>query len=188
MRRVTIFLVLLLAGVASYVVVAFASAALLGWAGYGGMMGGMGGWGMQASPYSGVVWLLSFVALATAAVGGAGLIYYVFNPEPAAQAAKVETMSLAEGMDASPQRKAGDATEAALKVLKPDELQVIEVLRRNGNGYLQKWIAKETGMSRLQTHRVVARLVERNMVTVTKSGNTNEVRLAPWLVGDGERA
>jgi uncharacterized membrane protein len=43
-------------------------------------------------------------------------------------------------------------------------------------------------MSRLKTHRIVARLEERNLVVVAKFGNTNEVSLAPWLVGDGEKS
>jgi uncharacterized membrane protein len=51
-----------------------------------------------------------------------------------------------------PQPKREDVVDAAFKVLKPDELQVIEILKRNGNHYLQKWIAKE-GDEPSQTHR-----------------------------------
>ena len=47
--------------------------------------------------------------------------------------------------------------------------------------YLQKYIRKEAGLSRLKTHRVVARLAERGLITLEKTGNTNEVRLAEWL-------
>jgi len=36
-------------------------------------------------------------------------------------------------------------------------------------------------LSRLQTHRVVARLAERGIVTLEKTGNTNQVLLADWL-------
>jgi hypothetical protein len=35
-------------------------------------------------------------------------------------------------------------------------------------------------MSRLQVHRVVSRLVERNLVTFRAVGNTNELSIAGW--------
>jgi uncharacterized membrane protein len=47
--------------------------------------------------------------------------------------------------------------------------------------YLQKSIRGEAGLSRLQTHRVVARIAERGIVTLEKMGNTNQVVLADWL-------
>ena len=47
--------------------------------------------------------------------------------------------------------------------------------------YLQKYITKEAGLSRLRTHRVVAALSERGIVQVEKYGNTNQVRLVKWF-------
>lgn len=46
---------------------------------------------------------------------------------------------------------------------------------------MQKYIRKEAELSRLKTHRIISRFVERGIVSVTKSGNTNEVVLADWL-------
>jgi uncharacterized membrane protein len=46
---------------------------------------------------------------------------------------------------------------------------------------LQKYIRNESGLSRLKTHRIVARLAERGIVTLEKMGNTNQVLLADWL-------
>jgi len=55
------------------------------------------------------------------------------------------------------------------------------VLKKHDGKYLQKYIRTETGLSRLKTHRVIARFAERGMVTLEKVGNTNEVRLMDWL-------
>jgi uncharacterized membrane protein len=65
--------------------------------------------------------------------------------------------------------------------LKPDEKKVLEVLIANDGKYLQKYIRKEAGLSRLKVHRILSRLAERGMVSLKKSGNTNEVVLADWL-------
>jgi uncharacterized membrane protein len=68
-----------------------------------------------------------------------------------------------------------------VKTLTEDERKVVEVLRGHNGKYLQKYIRNETGLSRLQTHRIVARLAERGIVTLEKTGNTNQVLLADWL-------
>jgi uncharacterized membrane protein len=68
-----------------------------------------------------------------------------------------------------------------LKTLTADERKIIEVLSAHDGKYLQKYIRKEAGFSRLQTHRIVARLAERGIVALEKTGNTNTVHLAKWL-------
>jgi uncharacterized membrane protein len=74
-----------------------------------------------------------------------------------------------------------DSISVVLKTLKPDERKVVSVLDIHGGTYLQKFITKETGMSRLKTHRFVAALAERGIVQVEKKGNTNEVSLVKWF-------
>src|SRR2546428_10544805 len=64
-----------------------------------------------------------------------------------------------------------------LKTLKPEERSIVHVLDAHGGTYLQKYITKEAGLSRLRTHRIVAALSERGIVQVEKDGNTNQVRL-----------
>ncbi|MCP8320847.1 MAG: hypothetical protein H3Z52_07900 [archaeon] len=71
--------------------------------------------------------------------------------------------------------------DVVIKTLKPDERLVLEVLRKHDGKYLQKWIRKETGLTRLKTHRIIARLAERGIVTVKAYGNTNEVALSSWI-------
>src|ERR1700751_3647754 len=72
-------------------------------------------------------------------------------------------------------------TSMVLKTLKPDERTVVEVLSMHGGTCLQKFISKESGLSRLKTHRVVAALSERGIVTAEKHGNTNQVTLVKWF-------
>ncbi len=72
-------------------------------------------------------------------------------------------------------------TAMVLKTLKPEERRIVNVLDVHGGIYLQKYITKEAGISRLKTHRVVAALSERGIVQVEKYGNTNQVRLAKWF-------
>ncbi len=68
-----------------------------------------------------------------------------------------------------------------LRTLKPEEISVVRVLDAHGGTYLQKHITKEAGLSRLKTHRVVAALSERGIVTAEKHGNTNQVTLVKWF-------
>jgi hypothetical protein len=74
-----------------------------------------------------------------------------------------------------------DTISVVLKTLKPEERKVVNVLDGHGGTYLQKFITKEAGLSRLKTHRVVAALSERGIVHVEKRGNTNEVSLVKWF-------
>lgn len=74
-----------------------------------------------------------------------------------------------------------DAVSIVLRTLKPEERKVVGVLDVHGGRYLQKYITKEAGLSRLKTHRVVAALSERGIVQVEHRGNTNEVTLAKWF-------
>jgi uncharacterized membrane protein len=74
-----------------------------------------------------------------------------------------------------------DATSVVLRTLKPEERKVVEVLDAHGGTYLQKYVTKEAGLSRLKTHRVIASLSERGIVIAEKRGNTNEVSLVKWF-------
>ncbi len=65
-----------------------------------------------------------------------------------------------------------------INVLLPDERKVVEILLKHNGAYLQKYISKETGFTRLKTHRVIARLAERGIIITERSGNTNLVKLA----------
>jgi uncharacterized membrane protein len=79
-----------------------------------------------------------------------------------------------------------DNTTMVMKTLKPEERSVVNVLDVHGGSYLQKYITREAGLSRLKTHRIVATLSERGIVIVEKQANTNKVSLVKWF-HDGMR-
>ncbi len=74
-----------------------------------------------------------------------------------------------------------DALEVVMRVLKADEKAALEVLRSAGGKCLQKDITYKTGLSKLRTHRVVARLAERGVIQVRRIGKTNEITVPAWL-------
>jgi len=71
--------------------------------------------------------------------------------------------------------------EVVMKMTKEDERRVLQAVKQAGGRCLQKEIVKQTGLTKLKVHRVVARLAERGLVTVKREGRTNEIALAPWL-------
>lgn len=142
----------------------------------GQMMGNQSAGGMT-TPMPGYVWGSLLLLLALVGVGIAGVAYYTAVPPIRTVAAVPET--------AAPEPTSPAATREDWNVLlrtsKPEEKKVLEVLAAHNGRYLQKFIVKEAGLSRLKTHRIISRLVERGVVTAVPSGNTNEISLAPWL-------
>jgi len=132
-------------------------------------------------------------------VGLAGLAYYIAMPEIRVGAAPIvcettpkQNIVVQENVKAMERKldlpTPGQKTETTctplesiVKTLSDDERKVIDVLAAHEGKYLQKYIRNEVGLSRLQTHRVVARLAVRGIVTLEKTGNTNNVLLADWL-------
>jgi len=181
MRRINLFLMLLITSLIALLALIIVSFYVLSspssdwvnemWGHMGGMMGGTSNTAVQnpAAPYYmvGIVVLVGVVL-----VSAGGLVYFFVFPEiKAGQAGRGEQVS------------AQDSTvyEAIVKTLTDEEHRVIEVLATHNGKYLQKYIRKEAGLSRLKTHRILARLADRGIVTLKKTGNTNEVQLSEWL-------
>ncbi|MFB3888474.1 MAG: helix-turn-helix transcriptional regulator [Candidatus Bathyarchaeia archaeon] len=205
MQRITLFLTLTIVSLISLVAVVTAGYFILTspnpsstpqsnwmgqmWSGMGGMMGGNSGTQAPtqnaAAPYLGVAFI---VLVAVAVVGVGGLLYFIAFPElkirqHAAQPVRNTEAQAIRQMQAAATSYEGNSTpyDSVLKTLTADERRVVEVLGIHGGKYLQKYIRKEVNLSRLQTHRIVARLADRGVVTVEKTGNTNTVLLADWL-------
>ena len=106
---------------------------------------------------------LFFLSIVLASV--VGVIYFLVLPE-------MKNYASGNGKE---------TTSVVLRTLKPEERKVVGVLDAHGGTYLQKFITKEAGLSRLKTHRVVASLSERGIVLVEVRGNTNEVSLVKWF-------
>ncbi len=135
--------------------------------------------GGAVAPMPTAVWV-AVAALFVLIVGGiVGFVYYLAVPE---------IKSGGEDPITTPAKSRRSETnenwQTVLRTSKPDERKILEVLAAHDGAYLQKFIVKESNLSKLQTHRIVSRFAERGIVTATKSGNTNEIRLAPWLMED----
>jgi len=109
--------------------------------------------------------LSSLLFLFTVLASMVGVIYFLVVPE-------MKNYVSGEGKDVA---------SVVLRTLKPEERAVVHVLDAHGGTYMQKFVTKEAGLSRLKTHRVVASLSERGIVHVEKHGNTNEVTLVKWF-------
>jgi hypothetical protein len=192
MRRVNFFLIILVASLVALTIVVVVGIAVFSstpWSWTGGFSGGMmGNNGMMggtvqnpALPYFGV----AFVVLIGVVVAGVvGLAYYVAVPEIRTGVAPAVCENYPQVSAVEEEKEPKDACtplESIMKTLTDDERKVVEVLKVHEGKYLQKYIRGEAGLSRLQTHRVVARLAERGIVTLETMGNTNQVVLADWL-------
>jgi uncharacterized membrane protein len=109
--------------------------------------------------------LSSILFLSTVLASMVGVIYFLVLPE-------MKNYVSGNGKD---------TISVVLRTLKPEERKVVSVLDAHGGTYLQKFVTKEVGLSRLKTHRVIAALSERGIVHVEKRGNTNEVSLVKWF-------
>jgi len=134
----------------------------------GGMMGA------TTNPYLGYLGVLFIILVAIVVVSLVALIYFYFFPE--LKIGKTVTQRTASENSTKPV-----AIESIRRTLTSDELKILEVLEDHNGKYLQKYLGKEAGLSRLKTHRIVARFAERGIVTLEKKGNTNEVKLEEWL-------
>jgi|WetSurMetagenome_2_1015567.scaffolds.fasta_scaffold707350_1 predicted transcriptional regulator len=154
--------------------------------GNGGMGGGMMGGSTPTPttttntmlPYYGALFAV-LIALAVLAV--VGISYYLVYPQIRMGAAPVPVQPVA-ATQTTPVTNGVSAYESVSKTLTEDERKIITTLQTHNGKYLQKYIKAETGLSRLQTHRILARLAERGMVSLEKTGNTNQVALANWLI------
>ena len=192
MRRVTLFLTILIISLASLIALTVIGVAVFtytptsgsqypsSWMGdMWGMMGGAAPTSVQNPmlPYFGVLFV---VLIGVTVTGIGGLAYYVVFPEIRKSVA-VETAEPILKSCVAEKPQSASAYESVLKTLTGEERKVVEVLEAHGGKYLQKYIRKEAELSRLKTHRIVARLAERGIVSLEKTGNTNQVLLADWL-------
>ncbi len=142
------------------------------------MMGGMEGMDvLEPVEVPVYLWILPSIFVGLLILGVSGLVYFLMVPE-----IRLSSKSLAEpAARTSAPAFGGEKVSTLLKTMKPDEKKVFEVLASHDGKYLQKHISKETDLSRLKTHRIIARFAERGIVTVRPYGNTNEVALSSWL-------
>jgi len=137
--------------------------------------GGFGGRGygrVDVSPRS--LWLIMFVLPLVFAIVMIG--YSVAFPT-------IEQKKPQTKPDWVPPKAERESTlDAVMRVLNEDERKVVEALAATETEtMLQKDIRWKTGLTRVKTHRVLARLAKRGIVSVEKYYNTNKIALADWL-------
>jgi hypothetical protein len=155
--------------------------------GMGGMMGGNG-----AGTASTNLWVIPVALIAAVALGIIGFSFYMVYPEirntgRTCEPTKNEQVSVnsnkTSGVAVPVLNSPPNSCEVILKTITPEEQKVLTVLMAHEGKYLQKYVGKEAGLSRLKTHRIVARFAERGIVTVKPLENTNEVTISDWVNG-----
>ena len=153
--------------------------------GMGAMMGGNG-----AGTTSTNLWVIPVALIVEVALGIVGFGFYMVYPEirntgrtcEQTKNEQVSTVSKETPGVAVPVSNApSNSCEVILKTMTPEEQKVLTVLMAHHGKYLQKYVGKEAGLSRLKTHRIVARFAERGIVTVKPLGNTNQVTVSDWV-------
>lgn len=86
-----------------------------------------------------------------------------------------------ETIEESTQTEKDASLDVVLRLLETDERKVVEALLESDGSMLQKDISWKTGFSRVKTHRVLVRLIRRDVVTSEKYYNTNRITLSNWI-------
>jgi hypothetical protein len=194
MKRVNMFLTILIASIAALITSTAIGFAVFSttqnssnwmsqmWGGsstggMGSMMGQTGTVQAAANPSLTYFGILFAVLVSVTIVGVIGIAYYLLYPQ--IRMGTVQPTRRTSGV----QSAASGSTpyDAVAKTLTIEERKIITVLNSHQGKYLQKYIRSETGLSRLQTHRIIARLSDRGIVSLEKTGNTNQVYLSSWL-------
>ena len=160
-------------------------------------MGGMMGNGSTATPS--YLWLVPVVLGIAVGVSVIGVAFYYAYPElkyirgnttctPVLANTGVQTQAVNPAVETSSPAttnvnapKVANSCDVLLKTMTPEEQKVMNVLVAHNGKYLQKYVVKESGLSRLKTHRIVARFAERGIVSVKEFGNTNEIVVSDWV-------
>jgi uncharacterized membrane protein len=154
-------------------------------------MGGMMGNGSTAT--TSYLWIIPVALGAVVAVAVIGVAFYYAYPElkfirgnticnPVSNSS-VQAQPMVSSPATSNQTapKVETSCNVLLKTMTPEEQKVLNVLIAHQGKYLQKYVVKESGLSRLKTHRIIARFAERGIVTVKEFGNTNEIVISDWV-------
>jgi hypothetical protein len=167
------------------------------WSGTGttnnGGMGGMMGDGSTAS--TSYLWLIPLLLGAVVGVAVIGVAFYyaypelkyisgntICNPITVNTQPKTSTVNSASETTTNVELpNVSNNCDVILKTMTPEEKKVLNVLVAHQGKYLQKYVVKESGLSRLKTHRIVARFAQRGIVTVKEYGNTNEIIVSDWV-------
>jgi hypothetical protein len=209
MRKILLFLIVLIATLASLIILAFISwyysvtspdfymnswmNQIWGGSGISNGMGGMMGGGTSTS--TSFLWIIPLILGISIAIAIIGVAFYLAFPElkyirrnttcdTATTKSTPQTRTIEKGSQSIPsenQTKGADNCAVLLKTMTDEEQKVLNVLIAHKGKYLQKYVVKESGLSRLKTHRIVARFAKRGIVSIKEFGNTNEIIVSDWV-------
>jgi hypothetical protein len=150
----------------------------------GGGFGGGRGYGAQAAQAAIDYRSLGLVVFAVPLVVALAVFAYKsLFPQIKVEKTAVATANTAQKQPPAAPAQSIQTLEAVLRVLNEDEQKIIKALAASEDGsLLQKDIKWKAGLSRVKTHRVLARLVARRLVRAEKYYNTKRVILADWVV------
>lgn len=158
----------------------------------------MGG-GDSGTVTTSYLWIIPVILIGVVASAIIGIGFYLYLPElryikpkDACTPTSTEQRNVIPKTETSPVASATvsnapNSCDVLLKTMTPEEQKVINVLINHNGKYLQKYVTKEAGLSRLKTHRIVARFAKRGIVTVKEFGNTNEIALSDWVIGSTDK-
>ena len=106
------------------------------------------------------------------------IVYLVFFPRLESVKSSASIQTEVEEITEEEQNK---SLEVALKLMESDERRVVETIIKAGGSMLQKDISYELKISRVKTHRILVKLINRGIVIAEKKFNTNNITLADWL-------
>lgn len=130
-----------------------------------GPMGQNGGWSLTN------ILLVALIILLVIA-----LIYFVFFPRLENMVSSASIQPEVEEM-----KEENRNLEVAYRLMEPDETRVVKTIVEAGGSMLQKDISYKLEISRVKTHRILVKLINRGIVTAEKQYNTNNITLAGWL-------
>jgi len=79
------------------------------------------------------------------------------------------------------QKDLAKVTEVLVQFLGKDERLVVQKLLEGGGKVLQAELSRTEGLGKLKSHRIIQRLVDRQVVEVEKFGKTNIVKLSKGI-------
>jgi len=126
-------------------------------------------------PFAPLYTIIPLAFIAILVIGVAGLSYSMLFPEIRNVPSSIQPIAQKE-----------QKLSTIMKTLSVEEQKVIEVILVHNGKYLQKYVVKESGLTRLKVHRILARLAERGIVNIREYANTNEVSIAEWLQKEKE--
>ena len=186
---IAVGVLLILVGVSWYLAITSQSYYQSSWMGqmWGGMMGRGGMMGNVS-----YLWMIPVGLIAVVILAVFGVSFFLVFPEIRSskstcaplrteQVKTVVSSADAGGKAVADSSSISSACDVLLKTMTPEEQKVLNVLRAHQGKYLQKYIGKEAGLNRLQTHRILARFAQRGIVTAKQVGNTNEISLSDWV-------